>query len=80
MNTHVAKQALPHVMNVAAPLAAGALSGVSNCGITKALTGGSIQLPPGEMERLAQFERHLIKVQRDKNIESLRGGTASIPI
>ena len=70
MATSVAKQVIPHVAKVAAPLATGALSWITNWGVTKAL-GGSIVLPPRDWERIGKLEGQLTKDKINKIIKAL---------
>ena len=59
MATSVAKSALPWITKAADPLMTGALSRLSNFGVTKALGGSIFSIPQNKVDQLVQYERLL---------------------
>ena len=61
------------VTKAAAQLATGALSALSNFGVTKALGGGVFGIPQNKVEQLAQYGSLLTKKQKKQILDALQG-------
>ena len=78
MMSKVGAMALPWLSKAAAPLATGALSGLSSLGVNKLFGSGLFSVPQDKVDKLVQYKDYLITAQKKQIVSALRSG-AGIP-
>ena len=74
MMSKVGAMALPWLSKAAAPLATGALSGLSSLGVNKLFGSGLFSVPQDKVDKLVQYKDYLTTAQKKKIVSALRSG------
>ena len=78
MMSKVGAMALPWLSKAAAPLATGALSGLSSLGVNKLFGSGLFSVPQDKVDKLVQYKDYLTTAQKKQIVSALQSG-AGIP-
>ena len=78
MMSKVGAMALPWLSKAGAPLATGALSGLSSLGVNKLFGSGLFSVPQDEVDKLVQYKDYLTTAQKKQIVSALQSG-AGIP-
>ena len=78
MMSKVGAMALPWLSKAAAPLATGALSGLSSLGVNKLFGSALFSVPQDKVDKLVQYKDYLTTAQKKQIVSALRSG-AGIP-
>ena len=78
MMSKVGAMALPWLSKAAAPLATGALSGLSSLGVNKLFGSGLFSIPQDKVDKLVKYKDYLTKAQKKQIFSALQSG-AGIP-
>ena len=75
MMSKVGAMALPWLSKAAAPLATGALSGLSSLGINKLFGNGIFSIPQGKVDKLIRYKDHLTDAQKKQIVQAMQTGS-----
>ena len=75
MMSKVGAMALPWLSKAAAPIASGALSGLSSLGINKLFGSGIFSIPQDKVDKLFRYKDHLTDAQKKQIVRAMQTGT-----
>ena len=75
MMSKVGAMALPWLSKAAAPLATGALSGLSSLGVNKLFGSGLFSVPQDKVDKLVQYKDYLTTAQKKQIFSALQTGS-----
>ena len=75
MMSKVGAMALPWLSKAAAPLATGALSGLSSLGVNKLFGSGLFSVPQDKVDKLVKYKDYLTEEQKKQIVEALQTGS-----
>ena len=75
MMSKVGAMALPWLSKAAAPLATGALSGISSLGVNKLFGNGIFSIPQDKVDKLIRYKDHLTDAQKKQIVREMQTGS-----
>ena len=75
MMSKVGAMALPWLSKAAAPLATGALSGLSSLGVNKLFANGIFSIPQDKVDKLIRYKDHLTDAQKKQIVRAMQTGS-----
>ena len=75
MMSKVGAMALPWLSKAAAPLATGALSGLSSLGVNELFGNGIFSIPQDKVDKLIRYRDHLTDAQKKQIVKAMQTGS-----